>query len=236
MKLNGKIAVMTGASGGIGSALAKRLDAEGVNLVLIDKDRLLLNQVARTLKDNTKTLLTDLTEGVQLLNSVSAIFEEFTQIDFLFNIAGVGIYKPIKNLEYKDWKDSIDINLNAPFYLISSLMPLFPSKESNPLIFNVGSGMGVKAIGGRTAYCASKFGLRGLSLALSEELKNKIDVSLLTLGSVMNDFGTGGIEHRKTLQFRGKKYLSVEQVVDKIMEIVKSDNRKAEYTFYPNGY
>jgi short-subunit dehydrogenase len=102
--------------------------------------------------------------------------------------------------------------------------------DENSLIFNVGSDMGINPTENRTAYCSSKFGLRGLSLCLNKELKK--DVCLLTLGSVMDNFGTGGIKKRKELASKGKKYLKVSQVINKILEVVDSNEREAEYKLY----
>ena len=97
--------------------------------------------------------------------------------------------------------------------------------------------MGKIASAGRVAYCASKFGLRGMSLSLTRELENiGVDVSLLTLGSVMTNFGTGGLSFRKDQQERGKRYLDPTEVIDKVIEITISEKKKSEYILYPDGY
>ena len=239
MELKGKVAIVTGAGGSIGSALCKRLDAEGMTLVLIDKNQSILDEVARSLHGTQHRLLVaDLTSETQISNLSVMVYSELhlPGLDFLFNIAGIGIYKKLKTLGVNEWRSSIALNLNAPFYLTSALLPLFSTSAITPMIFNIGSGMGVKPMKMRVAYCASKFGLRGMSLAMAEELKGKVDVCLLTLGSVLDEFGTGGLKYRLKLQKKGKKYLSIDQVADKIMEITKSERRKSEYTFYPEGY
>jgi short-subunit dehydrogenase len=130
----------------------------------------------------------------------------------------------------------MNINVNAPFILIKGLLGSLKKSEKG-MIFNVGSGMGVIAAEDRSSYCTSKFALRGLSLSLDKELRSqKFDVVLLTLGSVMTPFGTGGIDKRKELERKGKKYLTVSEVVEKIISITKSTVRDSEYTFYPEGY
>jgi len=102
---------------------------------------------------------------------------------------------------------------------------------------NFGSGMGKIPTAERVAYCTSKFGLRGLSLSLTKEFrKENIDISLLTLGSCMTNFGTGGIVFRKEQQQNGKKYLTPEEVTKKVISITTSDKKKREYVLYPEGY
>jgi len=168
---------------------------------------------------------------------LAAKISKITQkVDFLFNIAGIGIYKSIEDLSLDDWQLSMDVNATTPFLMVKYLMPLL-KKSSRALVLNIGSGMGVYGSANRAAYCSSKFALRGLSLSLSKEYKDKgVDFCLLTLGSVMTDFGSGGIEKRKKLQREGKKYLSPEDVAEKIVETITSSNKPSEIVFYPKNY
>lgn len=208
MELNGKIAVVTGVKGGLGSVLVKELEKEGMTCISIDKEEC------------------DFTNTKDIEKIVEEINFKFKKIDFLFNIAGIGIYKNISDLSIDEWNDSLSVNLTAPFILIKGLLP--------EVVINFGSGMGITPTAGRAAYCSSKFGLRGLSLSLSKELKNmNIDVVLLTLGSIMTNFGTGGIDVRKKFEEKGKKYLYPMEIIKKVIDIVKSENRKEEYMIYP---
>lgn len=222
MSLVNKIAVVTGAHGGIGSVLVEKLKSEGVKCACIDRHR-----------EFDGDYECDLASADQVEQVAGEIISNFGEVDFLINMAGVGIYKEIKDLDPDEWQLSLDINLTAPYLLIKYLLPAL-KKSKKALVFNVGSKMGILPWEGRTAYCSSKFGLRGLSLSLSKELaKEGVDVSLLTLGSVMTNFGTGGIAKRKALQEKGKKYLRPEQVADKMIKIIKSDYRKEEYILNP---
>ena len=221
-----KIAVVTGANGGIASKIVQSLREAGVLCVTIDMQK-------QNVPDYYQC---DFSNPEEVVKTAQKIKSKYEKIDYLFNVAGVGIYKKIKDLTLKEWVDSFAINLHAPFILTKYLISNF-QKSLNPVVINVGSGMGVIPSGGRTAYCSSKFALRGLSLSLSEEFKkSKIKFVLLTLGSVMTNFGTGGIVKRKELEKKGKKYLTVDNVVSKIMDILQSENIKEEYKIYPNGY
>jgi meso-butanediol dehydrogenase/(S,S)-butanediol dehydrogenase/diacetyl reductase len=221
-----KIAVITGANGSIGKTLAERLRKNGIRCICVDKEG----------KEDNDFFLSDLSEQRQVMNLLDNLVSKFKKIDYLFNVAGIGIYKDIEDLTISEWNDSLMVNLSAPYILSKGLLPLL-KKSDDALIVNIGSGMGVKPSAGRIAYCTSKFGLRGMSLSFSKEFGNSnLKVVLLTLGSVMTNFGTGGLEHRKKLAEAGKKYLTSEDVADKIVEIVKSPDKKPEYFMYPQGY
>jgi len=237
MNLKNKTAVVTGAGGAIGSALVNALDKEGVRCVLIERRLDLLDYLIDYL-DGTKHLFmeADFTKQESILEAIKQINSKFTKIDYLFNVAGVGIYKKIEELTISEWNDSVNINFNAPFLFSKGLLPLL-EKSDNSLVLLFGSGMGIMPKSERVAYCATKFGLRGLSLTLSKEFKGRgVDFVHLTLGSVMTDFGTGGLIYRKKLEKGGKHYLKVDEVVAKVIEILKSENRKPEYELYPVGY
>lgn len=237
MDLNGKIAVVTGAGGGLGSRMVRLLKKRGVKCVLIEKDKSLLESIKDILDgDESQLYECDMTDLSEVEKTSKAIAKKFERVDILLNVAGIGIYKNIEDLTVDDWTNSININLNAPFiftkFLIGSL-----KNSGHGVVVNIGSGMGVLPTPGRSAYCASKFGLRGLSLTLSREFKEKgVSFSLMTLGSMMTGFGTGGMEERKRLEAEGKKYLDPDEVAGKIIEVIEDENRKEEYEIYPEGY
>ena len=224
MNLKGKIAVVTGAGGGIGSVLVKKLEEEGVTCILVEKD------------GSDTHFECDLSKPEEVERLGRQIASNYQEIDLLYNIAGIGIYKKIEDLSLQEWQDSLAINLTSIFILTKELLPLL-RKSNKAMVLNFGSGMGVNPLGGKIAYCSSKFGLRGLTLSLAKEFKGRnIDFVLLTLGSVMTNFGTGGIERRQELEKKGKKYLQPQEVVAKVIEITRADQRQPEYTLFPLGY
>jgi short-subunit dehydrogenase len=114
--------------------------------------------------------------------------------------------------------------------LIKNLLP-------KSLVLSIGSGAGVIPMRGRAAYCTSKFGLRGLMLTLAEEYQGQEPkFCLITLGSTMTSFGPLSIEEKKEKQKNGSPYFTPEWVADKLVEIIKDDNREVEYTLYPGDY
>lgn len=237
MNLNGKTAVITGAGGGLGSLLVKQLDKEGVKCILVEKEKNLFGELMDLLEGKDHIFFEcDFGNESDVESLVDKISLETRNVDMLFNLAGVGIYKNIGELTIEEWKKSVSINLTAPFILTKGLLP-FLIQSGGALVVNFGSGMGVIPTAGRVAYCASKFGLRGMSLTLSKEFEDKnIDFCLMTLGSIMTDFGTGGLDIRKKFEKQGKKYLDPLEVIKKVLEIVKSEKRNEEYVIYPEGY
>lgn len=214
--LEGKVAIVTGANGGIGNKLVKELKKEGCQVYTVDKNGSVDYQI-------------DFNDISDIENVLVAIAMDVSDIDYVFNVAGIGIYGSIDEVDDYDFMCSLKINVLAPFLFIKRLVH---QMTKNSMILNIGSAMGANAVGGRSVYCTSKFALRGMSLSLADEIKG-VDICLLTLGSVMDNFGTGGIRKRKELERKGKKYLKVEDVVKKIMTITKSSIRQKEYEYYP---
>ena len=237
MNLKEKTAVIVGAGGAMGSRIVRLLKNEGVNLILVEKKKNLLESLTDLLDGNkTSVYECDMTNLEEVENVGNEISLKFPKIDLLINAAGVGIYKNLKDLEVGEWKESININLNAPFLFIKKLISSLQNSGQG-VVINFGSGMGSIAKAGRIAYCASKFGLRGMSLTLSKEYKNQgVSFTLLTLGSIMTDFGTGGMEKRAELASNGKNYLDPDVISQKIIDIIKDDTRQDEYVIYPEGY
>ncbi|MDP3917976.1 MAG: SDR family oxidoreductase [Candidatus Woesebacteria bacterium] len=237
MDLRDKIVLVVGAGGAMGSRIVKLLKKDDVTLVLVEREKKLLESIIDILDgDKTSIYECDMENLSEVEKVGNEIASNFPKIDILINAAGVGIYKEMKDIEVSEWEKSININLNAPFILIKKLI-ISLQNSGQGLVINLGSGMGVIAKVGRVTYCASKFGLRGMSLVLSKEYKNKsVSFTLMTLGSIMTDFGTGGMEKREELASNGKKYLDPDVIAQKIIDIAKDENRQDEYVIYPEGY
>lgn len=231
-----KTAIVTGAHGGIGSKLIKKLSENGIYCIMVDVHQTPIPDFADILEQkNAEYFSVDLTNPDDIDKFVSGI-SGHGKIDYLFNVAGIGIYKTIDDLSLEEWNKSMSLNLTAPFYLTKKIIGMLRQSDS-PLVFNVGSGMGVIPSPKRSPYVASKFGLRGLTLSLAKEFDNdKIKFQLLTLGSVMTDFGTGGMSYREDLERNGKKYLYPGTVAEKIYELILDRLSPTEIEFYPEGY
>src|SRR3989344_3821098 len=235
MNLQGKTVAITGASGGIGKVLAKKLAAEGAKLILTfhDKDKEAL------MKQNFPGQVlfqADFTKDGQVEKLIQNITEVTDEVDVLINAAGIGVYEPLEKIRISDWDNSFAINVRAPFLLTQKLLPLL-QKSSDSLVVNIGSGAGTMAMKGRAAYCATKFALRGMTLTLAEEFAGRRpQFCLITLGSTLTSFGGVPVEKKLEWQKQGRAYFTVEWVADRLVEIVKNDKREVEYVLYPGDY
>jgi short-subunit dehydrogenase len=238
MNLKNKIIVVTGATGGIGSELVKKLDQEGAKLILVSKTESELQNQVKSLKNKeSKYYVCDFTNQDETAKIAKQISTENPDVNILVNAAGIGVYKPIEEVEMSDWNNSINIGLTSVFIFTKELIENL-GKNEDSLVLNVGSGAGVIPMSGRSTYCAMKFGLRGLTLSLAEEFK-RIDnpkFCLITLGSTLTSFGPLGMEKKKEEMLNGKAYFTPEWVGEKLTEIIKDDNKETEYTLYPGDY
>jgi len=238
MKLKDKVAVVTGATGGIGRELVKKLDDEGVRLIILSRTESELQTLLKTLTTKNSTYyVCDLSDQEDTEKVAKRISTDFTNIDLLINAAGIGIYKILEEVTLDEWNKSMNINLNSVFILIKELIQSLNNTKDS-LIISLGSEMGVSVKAERSAYCTSKFALRGLMLTLNEEYKrfNNPKFCLLTLGSVLTSFGPMSFEEKKRDMENGKGYLTPEWVAKKTIEILKLEKQEVEYEFSSPDY
>jgi len=218
MELKGKIAVIAGASGGIEDileALKRDIEKKG---------------------GKANVYLADLTNEESVTHLGRFIGDNFGKVDILFNAAGIGVYKNFSDLSFDEWKKSFAVNVDAAFLVTNKLLPLL-SKSEKAYVISIGSGMGKVALSGRSAYCASKFALRGMMLSLAKEFKrSNIKFVLLTLGSVLTAFGPLSLEKKIEKQKKGKKYLDPTWLAEHIVTKIKHDSFEPETPIYPRHY
>lgn len=226
INLKNKTILLTGASKGIGLELSKQLDKEGANLILVSRT------LPKTKVEGAhKYVEADLTK----IEDIAILKKELEglNVDVLINMAGVGIYKSFEDLPLEDFVYSQRLNLIVPFLLIKSFYEDLKNSEIG-LVLNIGSGAGTMPFKNRSAYCASKFGLRGLSLSLAEEFKGrKPYFCLITLGSTLTTFGGKSIEKQQEMIREGNAILPVEYVAKELVKIIKDENREEEVVLYP---
>ncbi len=238
MNLSNSVVVIIGATGGIGREIVKNLDKEDTQLILISKNETVLQELMKTLKNkNSKYYVCDLKNNDSIEKVTSQIIDENKNINVLIHCAGIGIYKSIEDLTLDDWNESFEVNVTSLFLIAKKLLPLI-SKTEDGLILTIGSGAGVIPMSGRSVYCATKFALRGFILSLAEEFKriNNPKFCLITLGSTLTSFGPLSFEKKKEEMESGKAYFTPEWVGEKLVEIIKDEDREIEYTLYPGDY
>lgn len=176
MELKNKIAVITGASDGIGKQIALTLAKQGVNLVLIGRNIKRLKDVVKLIKNinpklKVKSYSCDIRNGKKIKETVKQIIKDFKKIDILINVAGIWQkMNPLEKISEKIIDDVINTNLLGLIKITNLLMPnLLKQKES--IIINVVSKSGVIAQAGQSVYSASKWGVRGFTEVLKADLK-----------------------------------------------------------------
>ena len=239
MELNEKIAVVAGATGGIGREISKTLAREGVYVILVARRKDVLDALRRNIEDEggrASIYMADLTDENSVSDFVRNLKKESDRIDILFNAAGIGVYKKFPDVSYDEWRKSMAVNLDSVFLVTQKLLPLL-EKSEKAYVISMGSGMGKIAVAGRSAYCTSKFALRGLMQTLSKEYaKSHIRFVLMTLGSVLTAFGPLSLENKIEKQKKGKKYMDPQWLAEHIVTKIKNDTLESETTIYPKNY
>lgn len=188
----GQVAVISGASAGIGREAALALAARGLRLALLARRPEPLAEVAALALDagapDVVVCPCDVREESSVREAVAATLQRFGRIDILLNNAGLSLNGEIDGYSMADWRTVLDTNLTGTFLLCREVLPTMKAQRSGQIL-NVSSGAGRNGIRGMAAYCASKFGVVGLTEALGHEVRAfQIRVAVLLPGSVATDF------------------------------------------------
>jgi NAD(P)-dependent dehydrogenase (short-subunit alcohol dehydrogenase family) len=189
--LQDQVALITGASRGLGKAIALELGNEGARLVLIGRDETKLNETATEaaqLGADAHTFVTDVTHEQQVRSLKKRIEGQFGRVDILINNAGINLRTPLVDFTLAEWRNVIDTNLTSAFLMCHYFVPMM---RGYGRIINIASTMSHVSLPGRTAYSASKAGLLGLTRALALELAvDRITVVSISPGAFATELNT----------------------------------------------
>jgi 3-oxoacyl-[acyl-carrier protein] reductase len=202
--LKGQVALVTGASRGIGLAIARRLGQMGARVSICARNTANLERAAAGLRDagvQVSALRTDLTRGPEIATLVSETQRTLGPVDILVNNAGIGVFGPFHEQTEADWNAVMDTNLKSVFLISRAVAPEMIRRKTGHII-NISSLAGKSTFANGAIYCASKWGLLGLSGCLAEELRaHGIRVSAICPGSVATEFSPhAGKDPSKMLQ------------------------------------
>ena len=208
-----KVVVIVGATGGIGSVVAEKLANSGASLVLAARDSSRLDSLATQLSTTEAiTVPTDITKPEQVETLMEKTISHFGQIDVLINAAGAGILKQWNKIEPADLDIMLDLNLKGSFYTCQAAANVMKGQKSGHICNIIGI-LGKHSMAMGTVYCASKFGLVGLSKCMADELRRYgIKVTLFYFGGVNTPFWDN-----VSLKVDRSKMLSSETAADAIM-------------------
>jgi NADP-dependent 3-hydroxy acid dehydrogenase YdfG len=226
-RLEGKVAVVTGASRGIGAAVARSLAEHGVRLGLASRsgdDLGLDGAVARPC---------DVRDAAQVDALVAATVERFGKLDILVANAGVGSYGPFLGLPAEELEEIIDVNVKGTLYAVRAALPhLLETGEGD--IITLASEAGRRGFPHETVYCASKFAQVGFTRALDGELRERgVRCTNVCPGGVATDFAMGRGRTPEMPELRGM--MSAEDVAEVVLFVLTRprNQRILETAFRP---
>ncbi|MGZ3636696.1 MAG: SDR family oxidoreductase [Ktedonobacterales bacterium] len=198
-KLSGQVALITGASAGIGQAIAHAFLAKGADIAVVARrgDRLeALAAQAQQAGHRCVPIIGDVREEQTAIQAVETVMRELGRLDILVNNAGIGIYKNLVETSVADYDAMMNTNMRSTFLFTRHAVPVLVERGAGTII-NISSMAGVMGFPGEAVYCATKFAQVGFTQALDRELRpHGIKVGVVCPGGVKTEFalGTGRTE------------------------------------------
>ncbi|MAQ55497.1 MAG: hypothetical protein CMM82_01245 [Rhodospirillales bacterium] len=237
MRLEGKVALISGASVGIGEAIAKRFAREGASVAINYKSN--DDSATRVMKSiesdggTAKLFKADVSKVAEIEQLQKSVIDEFGRIDILVNNAGVFRTVPVMETTEEIWDEQLNLNLRGYFFMVKTLVPHFLENGGGKVI-SISSIAGTGAFPNCPGYCASKGGVVNMTKALAAELgKEKINVNSIAPGNVATPLnahvrGPGNeeyIELMKTLTPTGIDFMDPDDMTGAAVFLASDDSK-----------
>ena len=201
--LSDQVAIVTGASRGIGAAIARKLAALGAHVVVTARDVEQLNKIVREINaanGRAESHACDLTQRDQIEVFARRVLQAHDRCDILVNNAGVGwLQGPLHETPPDVWEEQFALNLRAPYLMLRAFAPAMIAAKRGHII-NISSLASKNPVPNGAAYAATKWGLNGMMVSAAEELRQfQVRVSLVAPGTVRTEFGSGQSSHKSVL-------------------------------------
>jgi len=210
LKLAGKVAVVTGASRGIGRSIAESFAREGAKVVISARQKETLEAVRAGMKSNGADVLSvvaAVADEDDVINLFKSAVKAYDKVDILVNNAGFGMFKPVAEMKTSDYDTLFDVNMRGTFIATREVLPHM-MKQNDGVIINIASLASKNAVENGAVYAATKWAMLGFAKSLMLEVrKYNIRVNTICPGSVDTDFGFGHHPNRD-------KILKPEDVAD----------------------
>lgn len=219
--MNKKVAVITGASSGLGASVTHRLSNLGYHVCLIGRNEEKIKAVATSLPNEDYSVhLLDVTDYKEVVSVFDTIKNTLGDVSILFNNAGMGTFELLEDIDETNIDKMIDVNLKGTIYCTQQVISSM-KKNNEGTIANVISTAGLEGKLNETVYCASKFGVRGFTEGLLAELKDtKIQVFGAYMGGMRTDFWNNILTEDQT-----KHLMEPDDVADIIVENIKNRDK-----------
>ena len=205
-KLYGKVALITGASSGIGRACARALAGEGARLVLTARRKERLEALKKEVeaRGGQAVIVTgDARQESTAIKAVKAAAKAFGRLDILINDAGMGNYKKLVDTSAEEYDEMMDTNVRSTFLFARHAVPVMLKQRSGTILM-ISSMAGVYGFGGEAVYCMTKFAQVGFAQALDRELRESgIKVGAICPGGVKTEFAIGKGRTKKWVEQSG---------------------------------
>ena len=217
-KLQGKVAIITGATAGIGRASARALAGEGALLVLTGRRQERLDELKQEIEaagSQAVCVAGDAREEDTAIRVVAAATSAFGRIDILINNTGVGNYKNLIATSAAEYDEMMDTNVRTTFLFTRHTVPVMQGQKSGTILM-IASMAGVYGFGGEAVYCMTKFAQVGFAQALDRELRESgIKVGAICPGGVKTEFALG--KGRTEESVRQSQMLEAEDVAGVVL-------------------
>lgn len=170
MKLQNKISIVTGASSGIGLAIAKLFLQEGATVIFSDINESEGNKIVQGLGEKASFVKCDVSKSQEVYQLVNSTLEKYGKVDVMVNNAGIGTLGSALDCTDEDWAKVIGVNLSGVFYGIKAASNAMKTTQTKGSIINMTSILGIVGLQGAVAYCAAKGGVSNLTRAAAQDL------------------------------------------------------------------
>jgi 3-oxoacyl-[acyl-carrier protein] reductase len=219
MNLAGQTVLVTGGSKGIGRAICLALAMEGANIIIAARNESKINEIVDKLKKmgcKALAIQADVRNEEDVRHLISRTVDEYGRLDILINNAGVANKKRLEETTLEEYNEIMDTNLKGVFLCTKYAIPHIRNSENGKII-NISSGAGLHGIPEFSVYCASKFGVNGITESIASELEGEIKVYSICPGGVDTDMYRSIYTNRPSLK--------PEHIAEKVMELVSPDSK-----------
>ena len=228
MDIHGKTVIVTGASMGIGEAIAQAFSVAGAKLVLAARSAEKLHAVALRLPGESLVVPTNMIDRDQVYALIAQAHAKFGRIDMLINNAGQAAGGPVATVDPEHYRQIIELNLFGPLYAMQAVVPVMKAQPEGGVIINISSNVSKMAIPGIGAYASTKYALNGLSYTARAELApDNIRVIVFCPGLTATDFGKNALRRESPAGAQRPSFNvvpdSVEAVAEKILEAARTE-------------